>query len=981
MEWEPVPPGNTPPDPDPPQNHHLIQTSHLQRHPRSSFFANPIPEPDSQQDSTMDANFFPQQQSPTELRSRSFIQTKSLAEDLQSRPISSWSVNGVQGDLSRSRTMPDKPAKPVQAAQPVRPIQPAQLVRSLQPLQPWQSLRQYRPSQRLHPVKSVQPSETWRLLKQAEDLAMKRRMEELKNASNDPSTPPRSLHQSTTSPNSRKRLIEDVDGYSPDDGRIPPYTPTSPVSPMDVSMMDAPPYESPPIAPTPPPVRSQGTFYAPVIKRSNRPMPGTWPDSPSSPRQIPMPSTELFRFGGSGIVRDQVALMTGGLVGVQQTSSPGMHPLPQQLLTVPLYLVHDIVVPALGSVNYVTATVGNRAKRACRGLHRCAVEVAGSVKRRAIQTYESAVPEVVRQKINWRQDTRNLRPLTPNERHRLRARRLGMGNKKERLSSPQVIISTYKDTSPVPLPHLPPSKAVQSYRLPLQRPTPAQRTAKKDSVVKGSKVQNRARTWKAKAKAKAKSVSRTLSQLPEATMNKRPPAPIRGVWMKGNLGIANFPKDDAELLAHWKHFGELYKPSQKQIVPGTSLEEPDDTQQQAVSYFPEPENQPALLPLPSSTTVPSTTPAPAPPSSPPSEPAQLEEPVETEAEVPEVVKKEIPSPGYEGFMHKSPPRPRREDKEVHWLESDTPMGRPISSVKAYDPLSRVVSSPLQPDEAEELSRPAPESKDKEPPAAMSVQDKQPPPRSPDAPFVKRLTAAWASRVDSAMRSSDKSQLGTTLRGDPLTRRDLSTCYRELEWLNDEVINAYLALIVDYARRAAGNSGRNEKPKYHAFNTFFFSNLRDKGYESVRRWASRAKIGGQALLGVETVFVPIHNSSHWTLMVVRPAARTIEHFDSLGAPSLAHVSLVKEWLRGELGDLFVEEEWRVLPSISPQQNNGSDCGVFLLTTAKLVALGQPLKYGARDIPEIRKRIVAELMNGGFEGDFDPKNEMMPARSML
>ena len=254
------------------------------------------------------------------------------------------------------------------------------------------------------------------------------------------------------------------------------------------------------------------------------------------------------------------------------------------------------------------------------------------------------------------------------------------------------------------------------------------------------------------------------------------------------------------------------------------------------------------------------------------------------------------------------------------------------------------------------------------------------PRRPDGPLVMALTATWESRLQAAMESPESRQLATTLSGDPLTRRDLATCCDPLAWLNDEIINAYLGHIVQYARKRAGNAGRNDPPKYHAFNSFFYSNLRDKGYESVRRWASRAKIGGSALLQTDAVFIPIHDHLHWTLMVVKPTARTIEHFDSLGHPSTVHSSRVKTWLRGELGSLFNEEEWRVLPTLSPQQNNGSDCGVFLLTTAKLVALDVPLKYGARDIPEIRKRIAAELINGGFDGDFDPEAEF-PIKSLL
>jgi Ulp1 family protease len=195
-----------------------------------------------------------------------------------------------------------------------------------------------------------------------------------------------------------------------------------------------------------------------------------------------------------------------------------------------------------------------------------------------------------------------------------------------------------------------------------------------------------------------------------------------------------------------------------------------------------------------------------------------------------------------------------------------------------------------------------------------------------------------------------------------------------------VINGYLENVVDRVCREAGDNGPGGPPKHHAFNTFFYSTLREKGAEGVKRWAQRAGFEGAALLRVDTVFVPIHDHAHWTLMVVKPTARTIEHFDSLGGPSAAHVARVISWLRRELGSLFKEEEWRTLPGASPQQDNGSDCGVFLLTTAKLLAFGQPLNYGPEDIPLIRQRIAAELLNGGFTGDFDPRAEYQ-MRSLL
>ncbi|GES63816.1 Ulp1 protease family protein [Aspergillus terreus] len=297
-----------------------------------------------------------------------------------------------------------------------------------------------------------------------------------------------------------------------------------------------------------------------------------------------------------------------------------------------------------------------------------------------------------------------------------------------------------------------------------------------------------------------------------------------------------------------------------------------------------------------------------------------------------------------------------------WLNPDfLPLGRPVSAVRLFS-----APKPLPPGRTESVY--AKEWKKIE----EEIKKEQRPARiRPEGPAVRPLPGNWARRVADAMAQPSNRQIATTLAGDPLTKRDLATCYTPMAWLNDEVINAYMALIVDYLRRTHGNSGRHDKPRFHAFNSFFFSSLRDKGYQGVRRWASRAKIGGEHLLNVDVVFVPVHNSAHWTLIVVKPSERTIEHFDSLGSLSLRHVKLIKDWLKNELGGRYVEEEWAVLPSVSPQQDNGSDCGAFLLSTAKAVAIGiEPLSYGAADIPLLRRKIVAELMAGGLEGDFDP-----------
>jgi hypothetical protein len=90
-----------------------------------------------------------------------------------------------------------------------------------------------------------------------------------------------------------------------------------------------------------------------------------------------------------------------------------------------------------------------------------------------------------------------------------------------------------------------------------------------------------------------------------------------------------------------------------------------------------------------------------------------------------------------------------------------------------------------------------------------------------------------------------------------------------QWLNDEVINFYLNLIMERSEQ------RMDLPKVgfkaffdltpfqvYAFNTFFFKKLCGKtGYAGVRRWTKSVNI-----FDYDLVLVPLHLEIHWCLVV-------------------------------------------------------------------------------------------------------------------
>ena len=65
----------------------------------------------------------------------------------------------------------------------------------------------------------------------------------------------------------------------------------------------------------------------------------------------------------------------------------------------------------------------------------------------------------------------------------------------------------------------------------------------------------------------------------------------------------------------------------------------------------------------------------------------------------------------------------------------------------------------------------------------------------------------------------------------ITRKDLDTL-RGLNWLNDEIINFYLQMIV------ARSKENDNWPNVYAMNTFFLPKLMKMGYDSIKRWTRK-----------------------------------------------------------------------------------------------------------------------------------------------
>ncbi|KAI8324382.1 Senp1 covalent complex with sumo-2 [Martensiomyces pterosporus] len=174
-----------------------------------------------------------------------------------------------------------------------------------------------------------------------------------------------------------------------------------------------------------------------------------------------------------------------------------------------------------------------------------------------------------------------------------------------------------------------------------------------------------------------------------------------------------------------------------------------------------------------------------------------------------------------------------------------------------------------------------------------------------------------------------------------------------KWLNDEVINFYMQLIVS---RSEQNPAL---PKVHAFNTFFYSTLRDQGYARVRRWTRRVN-----LFEKDMFIVPVHLGVHWCCAVVSFKAKAITYYDSLLGDNHKCLRLLMDYLHSEckdkLGSAFDDSAWTMkCDKDIPRQQNGYDCGIFAATFAEYASRDAPFMFGQGNCPYLRRKMIYEI----------------------
>ncbi|KAJ0802359.1 putative Ulp1 peptidase [Helianthus annuus] len=231
------------------------------------------------------------------------------------------------------------------------------------------------------------------------------------------------------------------------------------------------------------------------------------------------------------------------------------------------------------------------------------------------------------------------------------------------------------------------------------------------------------------------------------------------------------------------------------------------------------------------------------------------------------------------------------------------------------------------------------------------------------PF-RPLTEEEGDLVANALSYSNRNKVLVTHENSNITiTGEVMQCLRPYAWLNDEVINVYLELLKERENREP-----KKFLKCHFFNTFFYKKLvsgrSGYDYNSVRRWTTQKKLG-YGLLECDKIFVPIHKEIHWCLAVINKKEEKFQYLDSLGGADTKVLRMLAQYITDEVKDktgknIDVTSWEQEFVTDLPNQENGYDCGMFMIKYADFYSRDIGLCFNQEHMPYFRLRTAKEIL---------------------
>ncbi|KAJ9700018.1 hypothetical protein PVL29_005719 [Vitis rotundifolia] len=208
--------------------------------------------------------------------------------------------------------------------------------------------------------------------------------------------------------------------------------------------------------------------------------------------------------------------------------------------------------------------------------------------------------------------------------------------------------------------------------------------------------------------------------------------------------------------------------------------------------------------------------------------------------------------------------------------------------------------------------------------------KKPEEEVPREPFLP-LTQEEEAEVDRALSSINRRKVLVTHENSNIEiTGEILQCLQTTAWLNDELI-----------------SGRNSYD-----------------YKSVRRWTTQRKLG-YSLSECDKIFVPIHQEIHWCLAVINKQDKKFQYLDSLKGMDTRVLKVLARYYVDEVKDKSGKDidlsswEQEYVEDL-PEQENGYDCGMFMIKYADFYSRGIGLCFNQEHMPYFRLRTAKEIL---------------------
>ena len=180
----------------------------------------------------------------------------------------------------------------------------------------------------------------------------------------------------------------------------------------------------------------------------------------------------------------------------------------------------------------------------------------------------------------------------------------------------------------------------------------------------------------------------------------------------------------------------------------------------------------------------------------------------------------------------------------------------------------------------------------------------------------------------------------------------------LNWLNDEIINFYMQMIVARSKADPVNFR-----SVYALSSFFYTNLKNKGYDGIKKWTKDVDLFSYSLILIP-IHIDIERAEHWCLATIDMDKKTIVYYDSLGGDNKFALKLIFDYLQQECkarkGLELDLRKWETFNARNiPKQNNGSDCGMFTCKYAEYLSRGADFDFCSSNMPYFRKQMMYEI----------------------